>query len=134
VSAVSNDPDAMPAPSRWRDRDPEAAVRLAACKAVVSATAEKWNVVSQNLLAGDVIRRLAWRGVKPATEDAVRERLAALGARPWQQDLLAADLARALAEPAAVVVGDDPAGPEAEDDAFGEPSEADSAPGDADQS
>ena len=100
VSAVSLDPDAMPAPSRWRDRDPEAAVRLSACKAVVAATAEKWQVVSQNLLAGDVIRRLAWRGVTPASEAAVRERLAALGARPWQQDLLAADLARALADPA----------------------------------
>jgi ribonuclease D len=97
VAAVSLDPDAMPAPSRWRDRDPAAAVRLAACKAVVAAAAEKWNVVSQNLLAGDVIRRLAWRGVSPADERSVRERLRELGARDWQLDLLAADLAGALA-------------------------------------
>jgi ribonuclease D len=96
VSLLSTDPDAMPAPARWHDKDPEAAVRLTACKAVVTAAAEHHNVVSQNLLAGEVIRRLAWRSVSPLTEHAVRDRLAELGARPWQLDLLAADLTTAL--------------------------------------
>jgi ribonuclease D len=97
LSTVPNDPDAMPAPARWRDKDPEAAIRLAACKAVVTATAERHQVVSQNLLAGEVIRRLAWRSVTPLTGDAVATRLAELGARPWQIELLAADLTAALA-------------------------------------
>jgi ribonuclease D len=53
--------------------------------------------VSQNLLAGDVIRRLCWRPVRPLTEPAVRAKLAELGARPWQIDVLAAELTAALA-------------------------------------
>jgi ribonuclease D len=97
LSLLSSDPDAMPAPARWQDKDPAAAVRLAACKRVVTAAAEQHQVVSQNLLAGEVIRRLAWRSVSPLTEGAVRTRLAELGARPWQVDLLAPDLTAALA-------------------------------------
>jgi ribonuclease D len=53
--------------------------------------------VSQNLLAGDVIRRLCWRPVRPLTEPAVRAKMAELGARPWQIDMLAAELTAALA-------------------------------------
>jgi ribonuclease D len=99
VSAISNDPDAMPAPARWRDKDPEAAARLAACKDVVAVAAEEHSVLSQNLLAGEILRRLAWRPVSPLIEDAVRERLTELGARRWQVDLLAADLTKALGRP-----------------------------------
>jgi ribonuclease D len=97
VSAVSNDPDAMPAPARWRDRDPAAAIRLAAVKDVVLATAERLEVVSQNLLAGDLQRRLSWRPLPTSDEAAVRDRLTELGARPWQIDLLAGELTTALA-------------------------------------
>jgi ribonuclease D len=100
VALVPNDPDAMPTPARWRDKNPEAAVRLAACKDVIAAAAQRHQVVSQNLLAGEVIRRLAWRSVAPLTQDAVRARLAELGARPWQIALVAADLTAALAPPA----------------------------------
>lgn len=96
VAQVNTDPEAMPAASRWRDRDPAAAGRLVACRAVVAAAAQHHHVLAQNLLAGEVIRRLAWRPVVPLTEDGVRASLDALGARPWQIDLLAADLTRAL--------------------------------------
>jgi ribonuclease D len=91
------DPDAMPSPSRWRERDPAAAARLVACKEVVQQAADQHRVVTQNLLAGDIIRRLAWRSVSPLTEQAVRDRLAELGGRPWQIDLLATGLTTALA-------------------------------------
>ncbi|MFL6162386.1 MAG: HRDC domain-containing protein [Jatrophihabitantaceae bacterium] len=97
LSTTIADPDAMPAQSRWRERDPAAAARLTACKEVVQQAAERHRVVTQNLLAGDVIRRLAWRSVSPLTEQTVRARLTELGARAWQVDLLAPDLVRALA-------------------------------------
>lgn len=109
----SGDPDAMPAQSRWRDRDPDAAARLAACKQVVTAIAEEHRVVGQNLLAGEVTRRLAWRSVEPLTEAAVRTRLAELGARPWQIDLLAAPLVPALASVAPPTVPVAPVAPAA---------------------
>lgn len=96
VSNMVVDADFMPSPSRWAERDPAAAVRLAAVKQVISDVAEERAVVSQNLLAGDVQRRLAWRGVEPVTPDTVRARLLDLGARPWQADVLAPRLAEAL--------------------------------------
>jgi ribonuclease D len=89
--------DGIPAASRWRERDPEAAERLAACRAVVNAVASEHTVLAQNLLASDVIRRLAWAPPKPADADAVRARLAQLGARPWQVDLTVDRLAATLA-------------------------------------
>ena len=95
-SVASNDPDAMPPPARWRERDPAAAARLTAAKDVVGEIAERSAVVTQNLLAGDVVRRLAWRGAAGG-EQAVRDRLAELGARRWQIDLVAARLAEAFA-------------------------------------
>jgi ribonuclease D len=88
--------DGMPPPSRWRDRDPEAAARLAACREAVNLIAEANTVLAQNLLASDVIRRLCWTPPAPVDEAAVRDRLAELGARPWQVELTAQALTAAL--------------------------------------
>jgi ribonuclease D len=97
ATAANHDPDAMPAASRWRARDPEAAVRLAELKAAVAAESERLSVVSQNLLAGDVTRRLAWRADRELDQAAVRAELRTLGARPWQIDAMAEALTTALA-------------------------------------
>jgi len=88
--------DAVPPASRWRDRSPEAAARLARCRAVIVGLAERYRVLGQNLLASDVVRQLAWQPPQPPTEEAVRAELARLGARPWQIDLTSAALAEAL--------------------------------------
>lgn len=88
--------DGMPATSRWRDRDPVAAARLAAAREVVAELAERHTVLAQNLLASDVVRRLCWEPPDPLTVDAVRERLSELGARPWQVDLTAEALVAAF--------------------------------------
>ena len=88
--------DAVPPASRWRDRSPEAASRLARCRAVIVGLAERYRVLGQNLLASDVVRQLAWQPPQPPTEEAVRAELARLGARPWQIDLTSAALAEAL--------------------------------------
>jgi ribonuclease D len=88
--------DGIPPPARWRERNPAAAARLAACRELVTALAEQHSVLAQNLLASDVMRRLAWRPDSPVDETSVRAQLAELGARPWQIDLAAAGLAAAL--------------------------------------
>ena len=88
--------DAVPPSSRWRDRAPEAAERLARCRAVIVGMAERYRVLGQNLLASDVVRQLAWQPPQPLTEEAVRAELARLGARPWQIDLTSAALTDAL--------------------------------------
>jgi ribonuclease D len=89
--------DGMPPPSRWRDRDPAAADRLAACRAVVAELAETHQVLAQNLLASDAVRRLAWEPPE-VSEEAVRTRLREVGARPWQIDLTAPGLTQALGD------------------------------------
>ena len=91
--------DGIPPSSRWRDRDPVAAARLARCRELVARLAEASDVLAQNLLASDVIRRLAWEPPDPLDEGTVRARLAVLDARPWQIDLTAAGLTAALADP-----------------------------------
>ena len=88
--------DGIPAPSRWRERDPQAAARLAAARAVVAEIAERHQVLAQNLLASDVVRRLAWSPPAERTAEAVAARLAELAARPWQIELTAEPLAAAL--------------------------------------
>jgi ribonuclease D len=93
--------DGIPAPSRWREREPAAAERLVAARAAVAELAERHAVLAQNLLASDVVRRLCWTPPAPLTAETVAARLAELGARPWQVELTAAPLAEALAGAAA---------------------------------
>ncbi|SDJ19670.1 ribonuclease D [Frankineae bacterium MT45] len=103
MAAVS---DAVPPTSRWRDREPDAADRLARCRAIVADLAQTHDILAQNLLASDVLRRLAWQPPLPPaaendqpaeiSEPAIADALATLGARPWQIELCAAGLATAL--------------------------------------
>jgi ribonuclease D len=88
--------DGMPTTSRWRERDPAAAARLAAVREVITALADAHHVLAQNLLASDVVRRLCWEPPSPIIDDTVRARLAELGARPWQIELTGAALVPAL--------------------------------------
>jgi ribonuclease D len=86
--------DGPPPVSRWTDRDPDAATRLTAARAAVADVAEQWNVPVENLLQPDLLRRLCWA---PPADGDVRAALRAGGARPWQIDLLAERLEKALA-------------------------------------
>jgi ribonuclease D len=88
--------DGIPATSRWRERDPAAAARLVAARDTLTRLAEQHTVLSQNLLASDVVRRLCWDPPPALDEAAVRSRLAELGARPWQIEITAGPLAAAL--------------------------------------
>ena len=91
-----------PPPRAWKDRDPEAAERLTRARAGLTELAEELRLPVENLLSPDTVRRLCWQppaegaadGVDTAAVDAA---LAASGARPWQRDLTAGLLARALA-------------------------------------
>ncbi|HLY34935.1 MAG TPA: HRDC domain-containing protein, partial [Jatrophihabitantaceae bacterium] len=94
-------PDNIPPAGRWRDRDPEAADRLTSAREAVTVLAAEHAVVVQNLLASDVVRRIAWRPPQPLDEATVATRLLELGARPWQVELCAAPLAGALEAAAA---------------------------------
>lgn len=89
--------DAPPPPRAWADRDPAAAARLTAARAVVAELSETHTVPAENLLQPDLLRRVCWAPPTPADEQHLAERLAAGGARPWQIGLLAPRLADAFA-------------------------------------
>ncbi|GAA2315690.1 ribonuclease D [Nonomuraea roseoviolacea subsp. roseoviolacea] len=89
--------DGPPPANRWPDRDPAAAKRLAAARAVVAALADEHRMPTENLLQPDAVRRLTWEPPKRITEESVAERLRELGVREWQLSLTARPLARSLA-------------------------------------
>jgi ribonuclease D len=86
-----------PPPHRWAERDPLAAARLTRCRQVVTRIANDHRLPPENLIAPDAIRRLAWTPPEEVTEDTVAATLRGLGARNWQVNLVAAELAAALA-------------------------------------
>ena len=97
LPAVSARPSDGPPPAhRWPERDPDAATRLTAVRAVVAALADEHHLPAENLLPPDAVRRLAWQPPQPPSPEAVAAGLAGFGARPWQVDLTSVPIAGAL--------------------------------------
>jgi ribonuclease D len=94
---ASAPPGEGPPPAhRWPDRDPEAAQRLTAARAVVAALADSHNMPAENLLQPDAVRRLSWQPPADLSAVSVGADLTSYGARSWQVELAALPLARAL--------------------------------------
>jgi ribonuclease D len=88
--------DGPPPPHRWAERDPAAAERLSRARAAVTAIAAEHHLPTENLIAPDTVRRLAWEPPDPVDGLAVRTFLVAHAARPWQVELTHAALTEAL--------------------------------------
>lgn len=86
-----------PPPRAWADRDPVAAARLAAARAVVADLATGHDVPAENLLQPDLLRRVCWSPPRTLDPASVAAALVEGGARPWQVGLVAEPLAAALA-------------------------------------
>lgn len=76
--------NSIPHHRSWNQRFPEAGARLAAARDAVAIVAERMNMPSENLLAPETLRQIAWDPPEPLTESRVAERLTQLGARDWQ--------------------------------------------------
>ncbi|OZG26656.1 ribonuclease D [Williamsia sp. 1138] len=87
----------LPQVNRWEAKSPEAAARLTAVRAALTALAEEVNTPVENLLQPELVRQLCWDDVPSATPEAVATRLAVGGARPWQIHLTSPVIADALA-------------------------------------
>ena len=93
-------PNGGPPPvNRWADRDPAAAVRLAAARAALVAIAERHQLPLQNLLSPDLVRRLCWEPPEPLSASTIERELIAGKARRWQRDLTVQPLTTALNTP-----------------------------------
>jgi ribonuclease D len=89
-------PNGPPPAHRWAERDPAAAARLTAARAVVTALAEDNTLPAENLLSPDTLRRLSWDPPVPCDARTVAQALAGHGARPWQIGLAAEPIAGAI--------------------------------------
>lgn len=88
--------DGPPPPSRWADKDPEAAARLSAARSGLTAIAEAHHLPLENLLQPDLVRRTCWQPPEPVDLDTIAATLRAGGAREWQIRLTGPVLAEAL--------------------------------------
>ncbi|CAN3128549.1 HRDC domain-containing protein [Mycobacterium sp. smrl_JER01] len=89
-----------PPASRWARRKPEAAVRLEAARAELTALAQQVSIPVENLLSPEIVRRLCWDwqpvdGAE-ATAAAVDAFLRDSAARRWQRELTVPALTTAL--------------------------------------
>lgn len=97
-----------PPPARaWADRNPKAAQRLADARATLAEIAHSHTLPVENLLTPDTLRRLLWEPPEDTSVSGVADRLASLGARPWQVGLTAEALATVLAETVPTFVTDE---------------------------
>jgi ribonuclease D len=90
--------EGLPPPRSWTDKNPAAADRLGRCREVVAKLSAEHNLPSENLISPAVVRALAWAPPEPISADTMVAALTAEGARPWQVELTAAQLAGALAD------------------------------------
>lgn len=88
--------DGPPPPSRWADKDPDAAARLAAARAALTEIADTHTLPVENLLQPDLVRRTCWEPPATLDEPTVADMLRAGGARNWQIELTVAALTEAL--------------------------------------
>ncbi|PRY31002.1 ribonuclease D [Umezawaea tangerina] len=91
--------DGPPPANRWSDKDPAAAVRLAAVRAALTAIAEANTLPVENLLLPDLVRRTCWQPPEDLTPAGVERALLDGGARRWQIDLTVDALTAALQPP-----------------------------------
>lgn len=80
----------------WATKFPDANKRLLSCKAVITAKTEELNIPAENLLTPDYLRQLCWDDPIDTDDSTVAARLRELGAREWQIDALAVELAEAI--------------------------------------
>ena len=91
-------PNGPPPAHRWAERDTAAAARLAAARTAVTSIAEDNRLPIENLISPDAVRRLSWDPPQPCDEQTVAQALAGYGARPWQIELTAGPIVRAMSD------------------------------------
>jgi ribonuclease D len=78
-----------PPPRVWPDKNPAAAQRLDAARAMLATLSEELNIPAENMLTPDYLRRLCWEPPSDLTPDGLKQALGERGARSWQIELLA---------------------------------------------
>lgn len=94
--------DTLPPIKLWRDRFPEKYAPLTHARFAIETLSQELQIPAENLISPEVIRRICWAPPAASTTSidvtSVAEAMAALGARPWQVEIVAPPLAAALLE------------------------------------
>ncbi len=96
LPSVRASTDELPPTKTWANKNPAAHARFSAAREAMISLAERAQLPVENLLTPDFLRQLAWAPPQPMDADAVDERLAGLGARPWQRELATPEIVRAF--------------------------------------
>ncbi len=80
-----------PPAARWKDKNPDAAERLAAARMALTALGEAVKVPLENMCSPELVRRVCWSGAGSQRE--IEQILTDGGARQWQIALVAGPLA-----------------------------------------
>ena len=89
--------DGMPPIKQWREKFPERYAPLTHAREAVNQRALELNMPAENLITPEFVRRICWDQTR-ADLNSVREKLAKLGARPWQIEQVAELLTDALSQ------------------------------------
>lgn len=92
------EPSYPPPHKLWSKKHPEAWERYQAVREKVAALSEEVQVPAENLLQPALLRQWVWETPRVGDPAAVAAQLSALGARPWQVELVAPELVAALQE------------------------------------
>ena len=87
--------DGPPPPRLWSERQPLAAARLAASRALLTEYATEHRVPLENLLTPDTLRRLLWSAPANPSRSWITRQLRTSGARDWQIGIAAPLIAAA---------------------------------------
>jgi len=90
--------DTLPPVRSWAERNPEADLRLKLARAALQLVSEEHAIPLENLLTPEFLRRLAWNPPLPLESDSIGASLAKLGARAWQVELTAQEIADSFVE------------------------------------
>ncbi len=81
-------PDGPPMPRSWERRWPKSFARFSRVRPALIEIAGELELPVENLLSPDHLRRLLWDSPDATTAEEVDARLATLGTRPWQRELV----------------------------------------------
>ncbi len=98
LPAIRVPSDTLPPPRSWADRRPEALDRLTDARAALSDVAESLAMPVENLLTPSMLREVAWAPPAEIDADSVGQALRLLGARAWQVEATAQQIAMAFVE------------------------------------
>jgi ribonuclease D len=93
----------LPPAKLWQTRNPLGYARLTHARAAVLELASAHNIPAENLISPDLVREICWPE-NTMTVDVVRAKLAELGARSWQIEIVAPALTAARLEREPLVV------------------------------